>query len=77
MCLRTQPLTEKNRLHALQTVASLRGARGGNFPPSLSKTVSEIRPDPLRFVFEGWGGVPLNLDFPAAGLLFCFLFCKT
>ena len=54
------------------------GGKRGQLPPSLSKTVSEIRPDPLRFIFEGWGGgIPLDLDLPAAGLLFCFLFCKT
>jgi hypothetical protein len=31
------------------------GQEGATAPPSLSKTVSEIRPDPLRFIFEGWG----------------------
>ena len=42
----------------LLSVASLRGGKGGQLPPSLPKTVSEIRPDPLRFIFEGWGYPP-------------------
>ena len=53
------------------SVATGRG-KEGKLPPSLSKTVSEIRPDPLRFIFEGWG-TSLDLDLPAAGLLFCFV----
>ena len=48
------------------------GGKRGQLPPSLSKTVSEIRPDPLRFIFEGWS-IPLDLDLPAAGLLFGFV----
>jgi hypothetical protein len=42
----------------LQSVALLRGSKRGQLPPSLSKTVSEIHPDPLRFIFEGWGIPP-------------------
>jgi len=45
-------------------VASLRGGgKRGQLPPSLPTTVPEIRPDPLRFIFEG--GYPPHLDLPA------------